>query len=323
MGAADEHDGWLWPPGKRRVAGLGKGRGRGRGRGGGRAGAAAGAADTAAGDPPADAVAEAHHAEDGSAAGERLDELDAPLEAEPEGDAVEEVDEGLALLLEAQDEIADVVPVGAGGIADLDVHCDGGATPDAGPEAPVFEAEPDLRFAAAEADLPVAGLEAPVPLAAAPEPPLPPPASPPPAPPVREGAVGRGIDTMWAHENGGTIVHYPVLRSFVATCPSPAHGRCILTRKSAFGLDSEKQDRMRGGRPLGVLGAFLAAAMDIDTKDAHFDFDRAVWGLPVRQACREKFKAILAGKSLLAKERQQKATEPEESASIAAYRGRL
>ena len=310
---------WLWPPGKSGGA-RGRGRGRGSGRSGNRGrGAAARTTPAAAGaHDPEDAAGGGAEQLDGNSNCdvEEIDDLDeAPAEDnDDDDDDADGGHDGLALLIEAQDELhevahrsaADVIPPAtpprdnAGDLA-RDDGGDGllqGPLPRADDGTESMPSAPAQAHSDADAE-------------AAPDPP------PPPSP--REGHPGGlrvGYDVLWESDEG-TIAHYPAFSAFVATCHNPLHGRCMLQRVSAFGKSKEQRSRTRGGRPLGFMLCWLQSHTLCRDKDEHWRFRDLPLSQTNRLHCRNRLKA--QGSDLFRHERELRPGEPEEPADLRAY----
>lgn len=142
--------------------------------------------------------------------------------------------------------------------------------------------------------------------------PPPPPAPPLPHPDRDGGRRGRGeAMVVFPH---GKISFYASKNVMEATCRVPSHGKCVLTRTVRCRQGTEEHLVPKGGRPLGMLAAWLLKAGAAETKEAHWAFVRAP--LAERVAAREYIKQAEHGPELLAMEREQKPTEPEEPETL-------
>ena len=310
---------WVWPPGKRSVTGH-----RARGSGG-----SAGEVGHDLGGEAAIVDEGAHPA--GEAVGHVVDDLDIDQADNEENDAGGDED-GLALLLHAMNELHDVEPDGLPLGGDDALHGEGGedgrtptggiggggsgaVTPSAAPVAddgggeglPIPpEPEPVIR----EAVMPEVDVAPPL---------VPPPAPPPPDLDPALAHLKSGYDAYIVCE-GGVIVHYPALSAFVATCNNPDHGRCIMQRASGWNKTEQQLRRMRGGRPLGFLTAWLQCGCWTGNKEHHWAYDELPLMQAVRSEIREDFlKATADGQALMRKERPRRAGEPEEPPTLDGY----
>ena len=116
--------------------------------------------------------------------------------------------------------------------------------------------------------------------------------------------------------NGGVIRFHHSTGNFEATCKNPAHGRCVLTRK---GLEASKKKRKvgagyaRGGRPVGLMAAWLAKKDDVPSKKAHMDL-AAELDRDARRLARHQLEMEAGGAMLFDFERVSsgdEGTEPE------------
>lgn len=155
--------------------------------------------------------------------------------------------------------------------------------------------------------------------------------APPPPPPraepsgghraARSGAQGgaKGSRDLMVQAYGGTIVHYNTTAEFVATCPNPGHGRCVLSRKSWNPEPGAIQKA--GGRPLGFLVAWLACAAETATKEEHWSFRMLpLMSQAVRVASRLHLQSeVEGGREMAAFERPLADDEPEEPETLHGY----
>ena len=179
--------------------------------------------------------------------------------------------------------------------------------PDTLPDAPevAFPPGPPIPPAAAE------------PAAAAHDEVPPPPA--PYVPPVR-GAIGKAECTFVVP--GGVLRFYESKSSFTANCGK--HPGCVLTRtnNSVFKKSKTTGVRHKAGRPVGFLGAWLAAGNDpaITDKGSHVDpklQESLSWDM--RCAFRVDAKNHPAGLELMGKEREKDDDELSEAESVGGY----
>jgi hypothetical protein len=104
--------------------------------------------------------------------------------------------------------------------------------------------------------------------------------------------------------DGGSIAWHQTTLRFEARCDK--HGdRCRLTRSSE---PSKRAGAIFQGRPLGLLGAWLAAGHHCNSKDEHVAFH----SLDERQAAREIIKLNINGHAMLAREREKRDGEDSE-----------
>ena len=143
-------------------------------------------------------------------------------------------------------------------------------------------------------------------------PPMPPPAdaSPPPAasssglvpaPAAEDEAAPTSIARLALQ--GGQIAFYPKDKRFTATCPNPAHGKCILTRSARPGATGQF------GRPLGRI-AHWVMHHDQGMQPEHVHAPEPTHA--DRDEARRMLMDTPGSAALLRAERKKKAEEPEE-----------
>lgn len=144
--------------------------------------------------------------------------------------------------------------------------------------------------------------------------------APPPPPPEPVALAGRragrrGVGDAMVVFPHGKISFYGSKQVMEATCRVPEHGTCVLTRTVRARAGTEDDPAPKAGRPLGFLGAWLLKASHVSTKQEHFA--TADCHLRDRVTARDYIKGCPNGHELLALERPQKPTEPEEPDSLA------
>ena len=110
----------------------------------------------------------------------------------------------------------------------------------------------------------------------------------------------------------GTLRVYEANQNFVMQCKAPGHDACFLTRKRRARPGG---DGTRGGRPLGLMMAWIDAAGDYESSRSHVDVGRcALFDLPTRSAARRAFMETYgaAAVTMAAYERDRVPGEPEE-----------
>lgn len=141
---------------------------------------------------------------------------------------------------------------------------------------------------------------------------------PPPMPPADEDhraglRKNRGEATVvfrW-----GKITFYASKGVFEATCRNPDHGKCVLTRTHKAKASSARGQPPKGGRPLGLLAAWLEKG-GVGSKEEHWRPDALRPSVELRRAGRAYIRGAQHGPELLAKERPLAEGEPEEPLSL-------
>jgi hypothetical protein len=137
-------------------------------------------------------------------------------------------------------------------------------------------------------------------------------------------ALLRGKADLAVRVSGGVIRYYESRKHFVATCDkhSECGSQCKLTRQGTPAASTSKLARMQAkGRPLGYMVCWLAAGCDhtCPTKAQHWD---AEWinshcAFAARAAARTLLSESLAGRNMLAMEREKRADEGDEPTGLA------
>ena len=121
-------------------------------------------------------------------------------------------------------------------------------------------------------------------------------------------------DCMVVLSGGGVIRWYGNGENFAATCPNPAHGKCVMTRASC-GHAFIAARYPHQGRPVGMLAAWLANS-GVPSKKDHWE-KADMPSLSAREAARAELKTSRAGRRILRRERSPRPGEPEEPAGLA------
>lgn len=145
--------------------------------------------------------------------------------------------------------------------------------------------------------------------------------APPPPPPAAEAARlrQRGHGQAIVVFPFGRISYYASKHAFEAVCMIPEHGKCVLTRTSRARSGTEDHAIPKGGRPVGLLAAWLRRADQCHTKDEHWTPELLRSLHADRLAGREFVRAAQTGEELLSLERPRKEGEPEEPESLEGY----
>lgn len=150
--------------------------------------------------------------------------------------------------------------------------------------------------------------------------PMPPP---PEAPPAADGpgeAVRRrrGAEVTFYVE-GGSISYYASKNAFEAVCENKAHGRCVLTR-TCRQKGTTADGFPRGGRPVGLLAAWLSYSAGCATKDDHWEAARLRPPHALRADMRRLILGTPSGVQLAGFERAVVPGETPEPVSLDAYK---
>lgn len=138
----------------------------------------------------------------------------------------------------------------------------------------------------------------------------------PPEQPQRKRAAPRAAEaTVWL--SGGRLCFYKKYENFEAVCGNPAHGPNCIVRRTPNRKFAGEDGMPRGGRPPGMLAAWLSLAFACKTREEHKD--KAMWKEKFgSQRHRERHREILSategGQKLLTFERRRDliSKEPEE-----------
>ena len=132
------------------------------------------------------------------------------------------------------------------------------------------------------------------------------------APPVPHAPPGRA--TVTYHVPGGSISYYASKSAFEAVCEVREHGRCVVTRTRNARI-TDADGRQYGGRPVGMLAAWLARGHECTSKEDHWA-QRFTAPAQERLALRERIRQTLAGELLLSCERPRQDGEEEEPPTL-------
>lgn len=144
-------------------------------------------------------------------------------------------------------------------------------------------------------------------------PPQEPAARPPPPPAENLVRVGGAATVLFP---SGRITFWPAGGKFEAICRNPAHGKCVLTRTHRAKQGLTPSGFPKGGRPLGLLAAWLLKADHTDSKEAHWSTDVLGSSFAEREAGRRFVETAPGGDMLLGLERPRAEGEPAEPETL-------
>lgn len=139
--------------------------------------------------------------------------------------------------------------------------------------------------------------------------------APPPPQPAGAAAGPRRAAETFVAMRWGKIASYTSKGSFELVCRNPAHGKCVLAR-SAKARGAVPGRIPRGGRPLGLLAAWLENG-HVASKEEHWSPELLHATKAAREAGRASIKNATNGPALLSYERPKaadlgEASEPDQ-----------
>lgn len=144
---------------------------------------------------------------------------------------------------------------------------------------------------------------------------------PPPPAPCAGGARSRTGAAVTLQVPGGSISFYPSKNAFEAVCEHRGHGRCVLTRTRNPKRNTGALGAA-GGRPVGLMAAWLGCGEGLPTKDAHWKQEALERPLAERASVRAQIEACGdSGRHLLSFERPLESGEPVEPVTLEGYFG--